>query len=164
MKWLRPLAFTLTLLFITGCATTVAHPATPVRRIPQSEFRPIPTYGAVPVATPSPTPASPSPRSTPRVKSITRASSPKGTGGKKTVLRGEASWGYGFRGHVVTRYRRGTTIRVCGKLGCTGKVRSWGYGPAKRTGRIADLDVGVFENVCGPRSMGTCNITLEVWK
>ncbi len=79
------------------------------------------------------------------------------------TIHGEASWGP-FKGHVVTRYPRGTIIRVCGKLGCTGKTRSWGYGPAKYTGRIADLDVNVFEHVCGPRSIGVCQIRLFVYR
>jgi hypothetical protein len=75
---------------------------------------------------------------------------------------GEASWGYGFHGNIVTRYPRGTPIRVCGPLACTEWVESWGYGPAKRTGRIVDLDVHVFEDICAPRRMGVCQVTLQV--
>lgn len=79
----------------------------------------------------------------------------------KSKMTGTASWGP-FSGHVVTRLERGTPIKVCGKLGCwSGK--SWGYGPAKWTGRIVDLDVAVFEDICAPRSVGLCRVTLY-WK
>jgi hypothetical protein len=167
MKWLRLTTFTSMLLFITACASTTAHAPSTITRIPQSEFRSF----SVPFATPS---ALPTPTTTPvpstgltqhqKVKPVS-VSSQQGTGGKRPrSITGEASWGYGFKGHVVTRYPRGTVIRVCGPIGCTPKVRSWGYGPAKWTGRIADLDVHVFEHVCGPRSIGTCQVRLEVWK
>lgn len=72
---------------------------------------------------------------------------------------GVASWGP-FSGHVVTRYPRGTSIFVRGPLGGWTGV-SWGYGPAASTGRIVDLDVTVFEMICGPRSLGLCHVTLE---
>jgi hypothetical protein len=168
LKWLRLTAFTLMLLFITmACADTAAHTQSTITRVPQSEFRSFSVESAVPSVPPTPT-LTPAPSSGPTQRpkqKPTSVSSRQGTGGTASkVITGEASWGYGFKGHVVTRYPRGTVIRVCGRLGCTGKVLSWGYGPAKRTGRIADLDVSVFENVCGPRSMGVCQIKLEVWK
>jgi hypothetical protein len=79
--------------------------------------------------------------------------------------RGEASWGY-LTGHVVTRYPRGTAIRVCGPLGCwpsaTTWGASWGYGPARRTGRIVDLDRSVFAAICGNPRQGVCQVVLEV--
>jgi hypothetical protein len=74
---------------------------------------------------------------------------------------GIASWGY-FEGHVVTRYPRGTLIRVCGPLTCW-RGRSWGYGPDPRTKRIADLDRSVFARLCGPPSRGLCRVTLTAW-
>ena len=75
-----------------------------------------------------------------------------------TSVAGIASWGW-FGGHVVTRLPRGTRITVCGELGCwSGK--SWGYGPAKRTGRIVDLDREVFRDLCGAPSKGLCEVTL----
>ena len=103
--------------------------------------------------------------------SVTNSPRPQKTSSPATTAKpihgiirsGEASWGP-FKGHVVTRYPRGTAIRVCGRLGCTGITRSWGYGPAKYTGRIADLDVRVFEHVCGPRSIGVCKIKLFVYR
>lgn len=79
-------------------------------------------------------------------------------------LAGEASWG-DFGGHVVTRLARGTRIRVCGALGCWPSVttwgRSWGYGPAKRTGRIVDLDRSVFAAICGDPRRGVCQVVLR---
>lgn len=131
----QPYKGDLTPFVLTPTPTVTSTPASPT---------PEPTF------TPSPAPSAS--RNTSKAQAPTR------------TLRGEASWGYGFKGHIVTRYKRGTIIRVCGPLGCTPKVRSWGYGPAKYTGRIADLDVNVFEDVCGPRSIGVCQIRLEVWK
>jgi hypothetical protein len=152
-------------LLLVGCAGATAPPPAPIRTPLPSEFRPVgiaPT-AALPSVVPTPS-ITPKPSSTPQ-PTKRPAATPKATVGQPTkVIRGEASWGYGFKGNVVTRYPRGTHIRVCGKLGCTGVVHSWGYGPAKYTGRIADLDVNVFEDVCGPRSIGVCQIRLEVWK
>lgn len=75
-----------------------------------------------------------------------------------SVVKGIASWGP-FHGHVVTRLPRGTSILVTGPLGAwTGS--SWGYGPAKWTNRIVDLDASVFKMICGPLSRGLCNVTL----
>lgn len=82
-------------------------------------------------------------------------------GSRQHSLRGIASWGP-FGGHVVTRLPRGTSITIIGPLGRWSGL-SWGYGPAKWTNRIADLDVTVFENVCGPRSIGLCKVTL-IWR
>jgi len=73
-------------------------------------------------------------------------------------ISGIASWG-DFNGHVVTRYPRGTPIRVCGPLDCWSGA-SWGYGPDPRTNRIADLDREVFRRICGDPSMGLCRVTL----
>jgi hypothetical protein len=74
------------------------------------------------------------------------------------VVRGIASWGR-FGGHVVTRLPRGTRIRVCGAIGCW-SGRSWGYGPARWTGRLVDLDAAVFRAICGPLSAGLCRVSL----
>ena len=169
MKWLTLVTFMSLFMFafVAACSPTTAHVSPTYTPVPQYEFK---SFSASPVtrlSTSSPTPTSPPPTSSPKPSKKPRpTASPRvvTTGGSRRVFTGEASWGYGFKGNVVTRYPRGTVIRVCGRLGCTGKVRSWGYGPAKRTGRIADLDVAVFENVCGPRGMGVCQIRLEVWK
>jgi hypothetical protein len=73
-------------------------------------------------------------------------------------ISGIASWG-DFGGHVVTRLPRGTSIFVAGPQGgWTGT--SWGYGPAKSTGRIVDLDRQVFAAICGSPSKGLCRVTL----
>lgn len=74
-------------------------------------------------------------------------------------LTGTASWGY-FSGHVVTRVPRGTPITVIGPLG-SWSGKSWGYGPAKWTGRIVDADREVFRLLCGDPSKGLCTVTLE---
>lgn len=74
-------------------------------------------------------------------------------------LTGIASWGY-FSGHVVTRLPRGTPITVTGPLG-SWSGKSWGYGPAKWTGRIVDADREVFRLLCGDPSKGLCTVTLE---
>jgi len=76
-------------------------------------------------------------------------------------LRGTASWGP-FAGHVVTRLPRGTRIEIVGPHG-TWQGFSWGYGPARRTGRIVDLDYTVFKSLCGsPEILGLCTVTLVV--
>lgn len=165
MKWLRCLTLLSMLTFSTACAvgtTVTGHVPSSYAPLPMEAFRALPTASYAASAVPVPSPVV-SPEPTPRP---TTKPKPQTTSGRRAslVIRGEASWGYGFKGHVVTRYKRGTIIRVCGPLGCTGKVRSWGYGPAKSTGRIADLDVHVFEDICGPRSIGVCDIKLEVWK
>jgi hypothetical protein len=164
MKWLRLATFTSMLLFITACASTSAHAPSVSTRLPQSEFRNIVVAPVASSLVSTPTPEKPSPTLAPDPTASPRASSRAATTGtSKRSVTGEASWGP-FKGHVVTRYSRGTIVRVCGGLGCTGKVRSWGYGPAKSTGRVADLDSSIFRHVCGPLSMGVCQVKLEVWK
>ena len=101
--------------------------------------------------------ASPSPTAT------VRETSPQPTPGpaRATVpvsVSGIASWGDGWTG-VVTRFPRGTPIRVCGPLGCW-SGRSVGYGPAVWTGRIADLSRAVFSEICGDPAMGLCRVVL----
>jgi len=77
-----------------------------------------------------------------------------------SILRGIASWGDGWVG-VVTRLQRGTPICVTGPRGrwCG---RSTGYGPARWTGRIADLSRLVFVAICGPASLGLCRVEVVV--
>lgn len=167
MKCSRKISFPILLATVLVLPTFLVG-STPVSsRVPAAStartytWRPF-VMPADPVAGPSL--ATATPVASPQAGTTQPSTTPKPRQSNKVVRHGEASWGYGFHGHVVTRYPRGTVIRVCGRLGCTGKVKSWGYGPAKRTGRIADLDVHVFENVCGPRSMGVCQIRLEVWR
>ena len=74
-------------------------------------------------------------------------------------IRGVASWGCCWPA-VVTRLPRGTRITVCGRLGCW-SGRSVGYGPAKRTHRIADLSPAVFERICGSLAAGLCEVVLS---
>lgn len=117
-----------------------------------STFPPFTAEPAVP-ATPATTPVS------------TATPAPKRTATTgPLVLRGVASYGP-FSGHIVTRYKRGTLVRATGPNGRSDIVKSWGYGPDPKIfpERIADLDTSWFRVVCGPTSMGLCNITLEVW-
>jgi len=102
-------------------------------------------------------PASPGPAATPGSRPASAASAP---GRYRLWARGTASWGRGWAG-VVTRLPRGTRIRVCGRLGCW-SGRSVGYGPARRTHRVADLSRPVFARICGSPSMGLCRVT--VWR
>lgn len=74
------------------------------------------------------------------------------------VTVGTASWG-DFSGHIVTRFERGTRVRVCGAERCV-VGRSWGYGPAKWTRRIVDLDRELFRRVCGDPKLGLCTVAL----
>lgn len=104
--------------------------------------------GPAPSAAPATPKPSPAPRPTGRIGSAIAAS------------RGTASWGYGWSG-VVTRFPRGTRIRVCGALGCW-SGRSVGYGPQASTGRIADLSRAVFARICGDPGIGLCPVLLEV--
>jgi len=167
MRWQRWTLFAFlfaTTLTFASCVSALGTQSYTPQPMPQRMFVPVTVPSALPVASAEPVPT---PEPTVRHSSApTLSPRPTATRGTshKAVVHGEASWGYGFYGHVVTRYHRGTIIRVCGPIGCTGKVASWGYGPARYTGRIADLDVRVFERVCGPRSIGVCDITLEVWK
>jgi hypothetical protein len=77
-------------------------------------------------------------------------------------MRGEAS----FYDNGTTAMRdvpRGTTIVICGRGGCIERVVS-DYGPAKRTGRIIDMDRPDFFRICGCASFsGTTMVTVRVY-
>ena len=77
-------------------------------------------------------------------------------------IRGEAS----FYDNGTTAMRdvpRGTTIVICGNGGCIERVVS-DYGPAKRTGRIIDMDRPDFFQICGCASFsGTTMVTVRVY-
>ena len=79
------------------------------------------------------------------------------------VTRGTASWvapKWG-RDYLAMRLPKGTHVRICA-------VTCWDavvvdYGPAKRTGRIADIAVERWEAIVGkPRSRGLATVTVEV--
>ncbi len=165
--WKR-MALMVSALMILACSTAQGHDPYEDAALRNSDaliFHPVASVASATPASPSSSVASsPKPASTPKATPLPTSTTSTTRTSIVRTLRGEASWGYGFKGHVVTRYPRGTIIRVCGPIGCTGKVKSWGYGPAKYTGRIADLDVHVFEAVCGPRSAGICRITLTVYR
>ena len=95
----------------------------------------------------------------PPAPAIARPATAPSVAAQRTLV-GTASWGW-FGGHVVTRLPHGTSIRVCGALGCW-SGRSWGYGPAAWTHRIVDLDRSVFAAICGPPSRGLCTVRLVI--
>ena len=105
---------------------------------------PKPTPRPKPRATPKPTPR-PTPRPTPKIVYANEEA-------------GRAAWGH-LDGRVVTRLPAGTRIKVCGDKGCW-EGRSYGYGPQESTGKLVDLDLAIFERICGPRSIGVADILL----
>lgn len=120
-----------------------------------------PTFTLQPFATPVATAAGPSSAPATHGPSATVGTSTSGASGAYArSLSGIASWG-DFGGHVVTRLPRGTRIEVVGPHG-TWRGVSWGYGPAKWTERIVDLDRSVFNDLCGnPVILGLCKVTLR---
>jgi hypothetical protein len=128
----------------------------------------MPTPRPTPTATPKPTPkptAKPKPKATPKptprpTPKPTPRPTPKPT--PRIVYTdeeaGRAAWGY-LDGRVVTRLPAGTRIKVCGARGCW-EGRSYGYGPQESTGKLVDLDVAIFERICGPRSVGVADVVL----
>jgi hypothetical protein len=66
-------------------------------------------------------------------------------------------------GYLALPEGRGSHVRICGERGCVNRT-STDAGPdleMQRAGRIADLYVGDFELICGPRTLGTCHVTVE---
>ena len=156
---------------VAPAVSPAGHPAPSGAPRALAAASPLPSP-AVPTAVPSRSAPAPSPRATagastpaPRPGAsvgalVSKTSVAGSTPAPVAILRGTASWGDGWTG-VVTRLPRGTRIRVCGPLGCW-SGRSVGYGPAVRTGRIADLSRAVFASVCGDPSIGLCRVSLEV--
>jgi hypothetical protein len=76
---------------------------------------------------------------------------------------GIASWvapRYG-RSYLAMRLPKGTHVRICAVTCWDGVVND--YGPAKRTGRIADIAVGRWEAITGlPRSRGLGRVTVAI--
>jgi len=54
----------------------------------------------------------------------------------------------------------GSRWRVCGPAGCA-VAELWDRGPNQRLHRLADLSPRVFERVCGPLSLGVCQVSVE---
>ena len=79
---------------------------------------------------------------------------------------GIASWvapRYG-KSYLAMRLPKGTHVTLSGPGGTWEAVVN-DYGPAKRTGRIADIAVGRWEDICGvPRSLGLCRVTAVITK
>lgn len=80
------------------------------------------------------------------------------------TLEGIASWvapRYG-KSYLAMRLPKGTHVTLSGPGGTWEAVVN-DYGPAKRTGRIADIAVGRWEDICGvPRSLGLCRVTAVI--
>jgi len=76
------------------------------------------------------------------------------------MIGGRASWvrpSLGSR-YLAMRLPKGTLVRICG-AGCVVRAVN-DYGPSAkiRPRRIADLSAADFERVCGPLSMGVCQV------
>ena len=82
------------------------------------------------------------------------------------TLEGIASWvapRYG-RDYLAMRLPKGTRVTLSGPGGSWHAVVN-DYGPAKRTGRIADIAVGRWEDITGlDRSLGLARITVTIDK
>lgn len=80
------------------------------------------------------------------------------------TIEGIASWvapKWG-RDYLAMRLPRGTRVTLSGPGGTWHAVVN-DYGPARRTGRIADIAVGRWEDICGvPRSLGLCRVTAVI--
>lgn len=133
---------------------TLDAPLPTARPTPTPTPKPTPKPTARPKATPKPTPKptarpkatpKPTPKPTPKIVYTDKAA-------------GVAAWGW-LDGHVVTRLPAGTRIKVCGPRGCW-EGRSYGYGPKESSGKLVDLDVTIFERICGPRSIGVADVVL----
>lgn len=121
---------------------------------------------------PGPRPTAPKATPAPRSKRPVAATKPRGTArplsaGTAVVRQGLAStYGPRFSEHwVALPDGPGWRFRVCGAGGCRELV-STDAGPDRamqRQGRIVDLPVGAFEDVCGvPWTMGLCNVTVTI--
>lgn len=82
------------------------------------------------------------------------------------TLEGIASWvapRYG-KSYLAMRLPKGTHVTLSGPGGTWEAVVN-DYGPAKRTGRIADIAVGRWEDITGlDRSLGLARITVVITK
>ena len=68
------------------------------------------------------------------------------------------------KSYLAMRLPKGTHVTLSGPGGTWEAVVN-DYGPAKRTGRIADIAVGRWEDICGvPRSLGLCRVTAVITK
>jgi hypothetical protein len=83
------------------------------------------------------------------------------------TLRGDANFAATSHGsdYLAIRSGRGTLVEICGKGDCQ-VMRSTDYGPAKRTGDIADIAFVRFAEICGytqayARIRGECTVTIR---
>lgn len=68
--------------------------------------------------------------------------------------------------YLAMRLDRGTVVRICGAGDCW-TTKTTDYGPAKRTGDIADIALVQFARICGwsvahARRMGECDVEIEI--
>lgn len=83
------------------------------------------------------------------------------------LLAGRANYAAPSHGssYLAIRADRGTLVKICGAGSCW-TTRSTDYGPAKRTGDVADIALVRFAEICGwsvarARQMGECDVTIE---
>lgn len=95
-------------------------------------------------------------------------------GADARTIEGTANYAVASHGqdYLAIRAKRGTRVEVCGAGGCKNLV-STDYGPAKRTGDIADIGIYWFARLCGyydpnaedpyaeARSRGECQVTIR---
>jgi outer membrane biosynthesis protein TonB len=128
-------------------AQATAAPTPRPKATPRPTAAPVKKPAAQATAAPTPRPA-PTPKPTPAIVYQYQAT-------------GLATWG-DFGGAVITRLPPGTSIRICGSLGCWEGVSS-GNGPSAGGGNLVDLDAAVFQRVCGPLGTGVGSIVLS-WR
>lgn len=94
------------------------------------------------------------------------------TSAPELAIRGDANFadpGYGPGYLAVREWPVGTRVTVCGEGDCA-RMRVTSYGPAKRTGDIADIGLRTFAKVCGytvreARIRGECTVTISAgWR
>lgn len=96
---------------------------------------------------------------------VTASDAPTHTAADVTI-EGIASWVAPKWGHdyLAMRLPRGTRVTLSGPGGTWHAVVN-DYGPARRTGRIADIAVGRWEDITGlDRSLGLARITVVITK
>jgi hypothetical protein len=69
------------------------------------------------------------------------------------------------RNYLAIRADRGTVVRICGAGDCQ-VMKSTDYGPAERTGDVADIALYRFAEICGytvaeARQRGECFVEIE---
>jgi hypothetical protein len=72
---------------------------------------------------------------------------------------GQAAAGPRLRAALGSHWR-GMVIEVCGKQSCT-RARLTDFMGTHDRAKVIDLDDGLFRRICGPLSMGVCDVTVS---